>query len=289
MSQPDLQIRWQTMQGIFFKPSFWFFVGLMLINWTLETFKWMILAGRLERIDFLKAFQSVLAGCSITMITPNRTGEFGGRMLFLKSENRIQAISATVLGSISQLSVTALFGCIGMLYFQMQHQITMKYGSWLMIAGLMLFAATLFLFFFSGKMVKMLSRLRFLNKLTVHLRVVNEFSNNDLLRIYFLSVLRYSVFILQFIVVFQLMDIGIGEIDVIWMTSLFFILMAMLPTIGFTELPVKLFTASSLYGMMSSNIIGIEFAIFLVWLINLFLPSVAGSLMLLNVKIIQKR
>jgi uncharacterized membrane protein YbhN (UPF0104 family) len=71
----------------------------------------------LEAISFLKSLKCVFAGCSITMLTPNRTGEFGGRILFLKKENRAKAISINIVGSIAQLLVTMVLGCVSFCYF----------------------------------------------------------------------------------------------------------------------------------------------------------------------------
>src|SRR5690606_25820833 len=67
---------------------------------------------------FITALKSVFAGCSITMLTPNRIGEYGGRILYVKEENRISAIPLTILGGISQLIVTLIMGSAGLLYLK---------------------------------------------------------------------------------------------------------------------------------------------------------------------------
>jgi hypothetical protein len=114
--QQDLLIRWQQIKSSWKNPVFWLVFLLMFLNWGLESLKWKLLLKPLESIRFTKAFKSVFAGCSITMITPNRTGEFGGRILFVEAENRIKAISTNILGSISQMLITSILGCVGLIF-----------------------------------------------------------------------------------------------------------------------------------------------------------------------------
>ncbi|MBK7946332.1 MAG: flippase-like domain-containing protein [Flavobacteriales bacterium] len=58
---------------------------LMLLNWGLESRKWRILVSDVERISRWRAFMATLAGTPIGLITPNRVGEFVGRVLFFGS------------------------------------------------------------------------------------------------------------------------------------------------------------------------------------------------------------
>ncbi len=67
---------------------------------------------------FMVFFQSYLAGVAFALNTPNRIGEYGGRMLYLEGKNRIQSVSLTVAGSISQLVVTLTMGAVGVLILE---------------------------------------------------------------------------------------------------------------------------------------------------------------------------
>ena len=59
-----------------------------------------------------------MSGCSVTMLTPNRIGEYGGSILYVEDGNRIKAISLTIVGSISQLLVTMIMGCFGLFFLR---------------------------------------------------------------------------------------------------------------------------------------------------------------------------
>jgi hypothetical protein len=66
--------------------------------------------------------------------------------------------------------------------------------------------------------------------------------------------------------------------------SVFYLLMALAPTIGFTELPIRAGAAVFLLGKFHSNVVGIEAATFGIWIINLVLPAIAGTVVLWKVK-----
>jgi hypothetical protein len=100
-----------------FRPQMALILFLMMVNWALETVKWQYLIGKVERIGFLEALQAVLAGVSISSFTPNRVGEFFGRVYSLKQASRIEGILITLVGSVSQLLVTVIAGSMAMLVF----------------------------------------------------------------------------------------------------------------------------------------------------------------------------
>src|SRR4029078_12723845 len=87
---------------------------LMIVNWSIETIKWKISVAPIQKVSFIKAFKAVLSGVSFSVSTPNRIGEYLGRVLYMDDGNRLKTISITIVGSISQLIITLLMGCIGL-------------------------------------------------------------------------------------------------------------------------------------------------------------------------------
>ena len=59
----------------------------------------------------LQIAEGHFSGVSFSVTTPNRSGEYLGRVLYMDEGNRLRVISLTILGSISQLIVTIFF-CI---------------------------------------------------------------------------------------------------------------------------------------------------------------------------------
>ncbi|MCF0206777.1 MAG: flippase-like domain-containing protein, partial [Bacteroidales bacterium] len=90
-------------------------VLLMPANWTMEVWKWMLLTRKVEEIDFAKSLKAVMTGVTVGTITPNRVGEFAGRILFVKEENRASVSFLTIFGDLAQFCATIIFGIIGLI------------------------------------------------------------------------------------------------------------------------------------------------------------------------------
>ena len=107
--QPDLQ---QSIDLIKEAPfckqawKFWFVISLVFVNWGIEARKWQVLLRTLQQVSFFTAYKSVLSGVTLSINTPNRIGEYGGRILYVQEGKRIKAISLSIAGSISQLIIT---------------------------------------------------------------------------------------------------------------------------------------------------------------------------------------
>jgi Lysylphosphatidylglycerol synthase TM region len=297
MRQPDLTQRWQQLKNSWQSWQFFCVVGLMLVNWGIEARKWQLLVLHLQPFSFSKAFKSVLAGCSVTMLTPNRVGEFGGRVLFLKEENRIKAISLTIAGSISQLLVTMMMGCAGLIFLRFFSQGTSNalsvlpdfWGSVLIYFSIA-FTILLFLFYIRlGWLVRLIEKIPAFAKGVQHISVLDEFEAKQLLKILALSLIRYVVFVAQYVLLMQVLQIGIAGWLSFWLISVFYLVLAVIPTVGFLELPVRAKTSLELMKLYSGNTLGIETAALAIWVINLVIPALIGSLLILGIKIVKEK
>ena len=294
INQPDLQTRWQQIKLSWEHPLFWLVFILMFFNWGIESAKWKLLMKPLEKITLYKSIKSVFAGCSITMLTPNRTGEFGGRILFVKPENRIKAISTTILGSVSQLAITTFTGTIGLCYLKYfsGYETQLQKLPWIFndlffLISILLTIILLLLFFKIHFFIVIVSKLSFIKKLIIHIDIIDSFTSKELLRILMYSFIRYLVFILQFILMLHVMHVSIGFYINFWLLTVFYLMMVLLPTIGFTELPVRAAASVLILGLFSNNILGIQVASFGIWLINLVLPAIIGSIFMFRIKIMK--
>ncbi len=285
--QKDFYSSWERIKSSWHSAFFWLVFFLMFINWGLETIKWEKMMRPLETISFNNAFKAVLAGCSITMITPNRIGEYGGRILFVAKENRIKAISISILSGISQLIITFLIGCMGLFFLKYQTDadsgIIKILGNNLIIGVSVVSCIALLLLFLNVDLfIKLFSKWTFFNKITKNVAIVTIYTKKELLRILILSLLRYLVFILQYLIILRVMNVLIEPTICISLISIFYLMMALAPTIGIIELPVRATAASMILGVYNTNMLGIQAAVFAIWLINLFIPSLLGSMFFLK-------
>lgn len=264
----------------------------MLANWGIEAWKWRIQLAPLEKISFFKAFKSVMAGCSITMLTPNRVGEFGGRILYVDEQHRLRAITLTILGSISQFLVTLLVGTAALLvlkYFlhaTALFQIMPQYiSNGLLIIAVMATVATLMFYLRIGWLIHLLERVKLFNKAIKYVQLLESFSIKQLLTILALSFLRYGVFILQYMLLLKVMGVEVGYGISFLLLSVFYLVMAIAPTVGLAELPVRASASVELFKLFSDNIVGVQAAALGIWIINLVLPAVIGSILIFGIKI----
>ncbi len=245
--QPDLSQRWAQIRSAWQHPYFWLVLMMVAVNWGLEARKWQLLIRPLERFSFITAFKSVLAGCSVTMLTPNRIGEYGGRIIYVQEEHRLRAIPLTILGSLSQLFVTVIMGTIGLLvfkYFSGSEVALFKLlpelaGNILVYVCVVVSLLLILIYLRVGLLIRWMKKVRFLQKFVQYVQLLEGFSRKQLLRILFLSFLRYMVFILQYMLLLKVLQVDIANAVCFWLLSVFYLVMVMAPTIGFTELPVR--------------------------------------------------
>ena len=268
----------------------------MLLNWGIEAFKWQLLLRPLEKLSFINSFKSVLAGCSITMLTPNRIGEYGGRILYVKEENRLDAIPLTILGSVSQLFITVLMGTLGLIYLKYFSEDKQLFNSLpAYTEDILLYISTsgavflILIYLRVGLLVRLLNKIKSLRKIAAHIVLLDTFSGKQLLRILFLSFLRYMVFILQFILLLQIMQVQISFFTCFRLLTVFYLVMAIAPTIGFTELPMRAAASLEILQIYSNNLIGIQAASLGIWIINLVIPAIIGSLLIFGIKILKDK
>ncbi len=60
---------------------------MMPLNWGIEAQKWRYIMEPKEEISFWRASKGVLAGASVSSLSPNRIGDFLGRVFVLKKNH----------------------------------------------------------------------------------------------------------------------------------------------------------------------------------------------------------
>lgn len=277
--------------------KFWVVIFLALVNWGLEARKWQVLVKPLQKISFWRAYKSVLSGVALSLNTPNRMGEYAGRILYVKEGSRLKAISLSIAGSISQLIITLLLGCGGLiylLYFQTTHTGPLMGLSVFWIQTLLLITSVitllLILFFFRlSWLTKLIEKIPASKKFIEYINVLEEFTAKLLLRLLSLSFFRYMVFVLQYILLLQLLDVEIFWFDCFWIISILFLVLAIVPSFAIADLGIRGKFSTGLLSMYSMNTVGILGTTFGIWFINLFIPALAGSIMILGIKFFKEK
>src|SRR5450631_3225275 len=189
---------------------YWMF-GLMWVNWALETWKWQIALKPVQSIGFFRAFKAVLAGTCIASFTPNRVGEYLGRMLFVDPGNKILSVTPTILCSMSQMLVTLIAGSAGLYLFSelpFHFQVSWLSPAFFRTAMILTAIGAIGLglvFFRFDPLVRVVNR--WLKKNQRNFSIPQNFNWRMLSAIAILSAIRYMIFILQYFLLFSIFGI----------------------------------------------------------------------------------
>jgi hypothetical protein len=298
LHQPDLEHHLEYIKEAAYGSSalkFWSVVLLMFLNWGIEARKWQVILYQLHRMSLLKAFKAILAGVAFALNTPNRIGEYGGRVLFIPDGKRLKAVSLTIAGSFSQLIITLVFGITGLFILTDKFAFGKEIESfpiWLKFLKTILIVVTsisIMVYFRISWIIRGVEKLPGMSKFVQHISVLENLSVTILLRVLSLSITRFLVFVIQYILLFQVMHVNIGWWEGCWTVSVLFLWLAIWPTIALLELGLRWEYSLILFSMYSQNIVGIYAATTCIWLINLVLPAMGGSLFMLGLRIFKDR
>jgi hypothetical protein len=109
---------------------------------------------------------------------------------------------------------------------------------------------------------------------------------NLLMRLVLLSALRYLVFLIQYFLLFSLFGITLSVKQVFAGVSVMFVLLAIVPTLTFlTDLGFRWVAGIQIFQIFTTNIAGILAVSLGIWLVNLIIPALIGSLLILRIKL----
>ena len=291
-SRDNLIAMWQIfIQQLYQAPVGYLLLTLLLLplNWLIEAIKWRHFMLRYESISLYRAFKAVLAGICFALITPNRIGELGGRLLFVDRANQWHSMLANVLGSIAQYLVSLLAGVLGAFYLGPQlfpqHQI---WWNWAMLGALIGILVIYLIFFNSPALApffKSLAKAKYLHFLHPKLDLLEQLDRKDLYFTFGWSLLRYLIYSSQYYCVLCFFGINPGFTVAYAGIFLIFLLQTVLPLPALASLLARGNLAIFVWGHFGADAISALAATFLLWIINLILPALIGTLSLFSVHI----
>lgn len=242
---------------------------LVIVNWGVEAIKWKYLIRKTEKISFLTSLKSVLSGVSLSIFTPNRIGEFAGKVFYLRSEEKVKATLISFTGSIIQLLITLLTGITAwyLYYTKLQHP-----------AGLdLFFDRNTLLGFIIIMLLLTISGILVLKKSTLKEKI-EHYSIREFLNIFLLSAFRYAVFSFQYYCILLVFDIDLGATTSFILIALSFFISTIVPTFAITEIAVRSAASVFVFAGVCPDTHSIILASILLWIINIAIPALIGSL-----------
>jgi len=268
--------------------------------------KWKYIIKKIESVSVLRSLRAVFTGITVSSFTPNRIGEYGGRVFCLKKADRIQAALITVIGSMGQLLTTIVFGSIGiLLLYTLQENpypvigiIDASSSEYLLFTIFLLIvnSTLVFLYLNTSFLSIILRKISWLSKFGKYNQVFSYYNTKELSFVLFFSVFRYVVFTTQFFILFHIFDVNIAYVDaiILIMSMLFIISVIPIPSIfpsAVTEIPFRFIVVITLFNGLSPNLYNINnvlSATFLLWIINLVIPAIIGIVFVFTLKFFRK-
>ncbi|RZJ74118.1 MAG: hypothetical protein EOO47_21655, partial [Flavobacterium sp.] len=178
-------------------------VLLMFVNWFLEAAKWKRLMRQIEAIGFYRAIESVFCGLTLAIFTPNRLGEYGGRVFFLSPKRRVVGVVAMTVGNIGQLVLTNVFGAIAACFF-IYRFVPIDNLVFLAVTVLALaFCLFFIVFFFNIQWLNgILLSFKFTRKYKKFYSILGRYRKAELFKIILFCLARYAVFSSQYFILF---------------------------------------------------------------------------------------
>ena len=267
-------------------------VLMMFINWMLESLKWKFMIRKIEAISFFTSLRAIFSGITVSSFTPNRIGEYGGRVFCLEKSDRIQAVFITILCSMAQLLTTIIFGSFAFFILHEQfleaQYFIVEISRFSLLVLFVLNILFVLAYFNIAFLINFLWKFSFFNFLRQYINVISLFNYKDLLVTFLYSVFRYLVFSIQFLILLHVFNVDISLYDAILSIMLVFFFITLTPTITIAEIGVRGSMALLVFLKFSTNVIGILSSIFLLWIINLIIPAIIGSFFIFSLKFFRK-
>lgn len=273
----DFVALWQksVQQNIVF---LFFAVLLAPINWLCEILKWKYLVQIVQvKFSIKKALVSVLSGVFLGFVTPNRVGEFGGRLFAIKKGNRTKAFSLSVWGGVAQSISTIFFGLLSAMYFFGFQQYQK-----MMLPTIALLLVFILVYFYFARIVKW--GLSFFQKYFSQYKNFIELSSQNKITVLLWTVLRYTIYIAQYVLIARFFGFDWSILQLMTLFSLLLMLQSILPSFALLDLGIRgnillfLLKKHPDYQLISLCVI------LLVWILNLVIPAVVGYFLLTKTK-----
>lgn len=251
---------------------------LMLLNWFLEALKWKFLVKPIQKISIFKAIESVFCGLTLAVFTPNRIGEYGGRIFFLSPRRRVLGIVAMGIGAVGQMVVTNILGSIAILWFIGRYvgvDFWLYYGVMILVVCYCLFF--LLLYFNISFLLSILNAIKFLKPFQKFFKILSRYKYSELIVVFGYSLFRFAVFTSQYCLIISMLIPSIPLFQMVMMIFILFFIQSALPSLDLLDVGVRTLTATYFFSFITTNDVAIMAATASIWLINLIIPAILGA------------
>ena len=307
----DLNIKylWNFIQSHFNQNSFSYILLivafiLVFVNWGGEVVKWKLMIGKILPVNNKLATVSILSGVAGSFFTPFKIGGYFGRIAHLPFNIRTKAITLILLGDIAQFISTLFCGTLSIMILILKSPTGFTISDqkmYLIPLSILMFLfsiSSILIFTNLQKLITIIDKIKFLKKWTEFLQIISEIDHQKATKkVLLISFIRFSAISIQYYLVFNFFGLKLSFSESILMINAMFFIYNFLPTFniiefGITKSAIVLFLIQTfiIQGPIALDItLLVSCSSFLIWLINLVIPSAIGSYFLLKTKLLNDK
>lgn len=257
-----------------------FLVILTLFNWFFEILKWQKLVQVVQKISFKDALEQSLGGLTASLVTPNRIGDYGAKVMYYTNRFKGKIVLLNLVGNISQMTITTVFGVIGLTIFVNFYQVDIDYYRVTRFVFILLIIAILSFFGVKHRRFKVKGHsyvdiIDFIKSITINVKA----------KTLVFSLIRYLIFSFQFYFFLSVFGVAIDYLDAMVVITSMYFLASIIPSISIFDVVIKGSVAVFLFSFLKVNELTILTITTSMWLLNFVIPSIFGGYYVLNFRL----
>ncbi|MDX1478141.1 MAG: lysylphosphatidylglycerol synthase transmembrane domain-containing protein [Saprospiraceae bacterium] len=294
LREKDLSLMWSNFLAHWSRGHVWMIgiaILLMPVNWLLETAKWRLLMRPSYRVAWWQGIRAIAGGIALSLFTPNRIGEYGGRILFVPARYNWRAIVASLTGSFSQNLVHWSCGLLAGWYLLSRSvELPVALGRGIEILAPVMCILLLVVYAHIpriGAAVKGYTRPRWLRRFWESGGHLERISREELWLAGLFSLCRYLIFSTQFVLLLVYFGVAVPLDWLIAGVALMYLMQTSVPLPPFVDLLARSEVAILLWSAYAVNELTVLAASFFIWIINLLIPAFLGLFAISTVNVLQ--
>lgn len=260
---------------IFLLKNIVLLLALTFLNWFFEILKWKSLVATTQRSTLTTAAIQSLASLTVSLITPNRIGEYGAKAIYFDNTKRKYILGLNVIGNTYQMVVTIAFGTLGIGYLLWRQHLIINIES-LLNKVLILSTGILLLV---GIIVYSLRRNTWTQKVRDFIGTIPIATHK---KIILLSLARYFVFAHQFYLLLNLFHLDISYTAAITAISTTYLIASIIPMLSILDVVIKGTVAVWTFSLLDVSPLPVLCSTTIMWFLNFVLPASIGSYFVLT-------
>lgn len=249
-------------------------VALFPVNRLCEAWKWQFLVRGIEPMNILEAQRQVYYGTLAGFVTPYKIGEYPGRALLFRKTGQ-HWLSATCMGMIGGYAMTTIIivaGLPSVIYWLAPNSSLL----WSIVSALICALAAIFAL---PVLMRVLQQRNWKSEQSrLLIQSMAGLTPTDISKLLGISLLRYSVFIVQLLLCLLFCGVQLRIQSMIATLPLYYLLITVTPNVPAAEIAVRGAWAAVIFERFGSDVTAAAIiAALLLWLINTIFPLVVGT------------